>query len=44
MERFCKEIGNTIEIKPLSTHFFVEMGSPQKILPDSGLKDGIKDT
>jgi ATP-dependent DNA helicase RecG len=42
MEKFCKEIGNTIEIKPLSTHFFVEMESPQKILPDSGLKDGIK--
>jgi ATP-dependent DNA helicase RecG len=42
MEKFCKEIGNTIEIKPLSTHFFVEMESPQKILPDSGLKDGLK--
>ena len=43
MERFCKEIGNNIDIKPLSTHFFVEMESPKKLLSDIGLKDGVKD-
>jgi hypothetical protein len=31
------------EIKPLSTHFFVEMESQKKSLPGIGLKDGIKD-
>jgi predicted HTH transcriptional regulator len=43
MERFCNEIGNTIDIKPLSTHFFVEMESPKKLLPDNGLKNSKKD-
>ena len=43
MKRFCRENGNAIEIKPLSTHFFVEMESPEKWSTGDGIKDGIKD-
>lgn len=42
MERLCKENHNVFEIKPLQTHFFVEMGSPAMWLTGDGIKDGIK--
>ena len=38
-----KESSNAIDIKPLSTHFFVEMESYARYFPSDGTKDGIKD-
>lgn len=43
METLCKKNNNAIVIKPLSTHFFLEMESSKESLPDDGLKDGLKD-
>ncbi len=43
METLCKKNNNAIVIKPLSTHFFLEMKSSNGLLPGDGIRDGIRD-
>jgi ATP-dependent DNA helicase RecG len=43
METLCKKNDNTIVIKPLSTHFFLEMESLKGLLTGDNIKDGLKD-
>ena len=43
METLCKKNNNAIVIKPLSTHFFLEMESLKGLLPGDNIKDGLRD-